>query len=389
MQYQNGLEFSLYFEGVDSEIMPSEYSFSIEDSIYDFYPTAQLNLNDSTGILQEYLFTVEGAKYDISIGYDGDYIEAPFIVKSDELQSTLTEGLLNGSVKLDLIHEYKGEQELKSAYYNAKISTIVSNILENYTFTDTDIDTTGNDQEWYQLLVGQVDFINKYLLPFAYSSSANNSPFFYFVDSQNRYNFKSYYSMINRANPIELTLTPGTIQGSTNKSIRSIQRLRKGMDITFDLRSRRIFNFNEDSGAFNEQDDNIKSYPNNVEDIPIIGDSSHITGAYLLEDSNSDTYTKEALKGLLSSSMKDTCTLDRFVLELAFNPEVVAGTPISLVIPSSDDPDSASLNLSGIYLCEKTIHVWDGQRATTYLIVGRKDTFIPSGMYLIKDKLFS
>jgi len=237
------------------------------------------------------------------------------------------------------------------------------------------------------LYEGQVEFIDKFLKPYAFSNSANKTPFFQFIDTKNQYNFRNFYSMLTGANPIELTLTPGTSLGSNNVTILDIKRLRKGLDVTYGLRHRRIFNFDEDTGDLLEEEDYIYDYPSSIQDIPIIADSSYITGILLTEDKNTETANTENLKGFLYSSMKNANTLDRFVITLPFNPKIVSGIPVKLIIPTSED--DSSVNLTGIYLCEQTTHVWTGDRMITYAVIGRKDTYIPSGLYSLKDKLLS
>lgn len=391
MEYQNSLNINLKFEDTDLELLPSTYSFSIEDSIYDTYTKGEFILKDSTGLLQEYLMTVEGAKYELTIGYEDSFIKVPFIAVDDTLEENLTVGLINGNVKIKLIHEFKSLQDIKSSYYKDKISNIVKKQAGSYPFTKFDIEATGNDYEWYQLLKGQVDFINENLLPFAFSNSANKSPFFYFIDNKNQYNFKSFYSMIKGQKPISLTLTQGNDLATSSSSIIGIKRLRKGMDITYDLRHRKIYSFNESNGNLVEAEDYLADYPLNNKSIPIVGDKNLVTSYFLQEDYNTDISTKENLQGLLNSSMRDSMTLDRFVITLPFNPDIIAGIPIELIIPTAEDSSSNDFNLTGIYLVEKSVTAWDGENnlATTYAIIGRKDTFLPSSLYSMKKRLIN
>lgn len=393
MNYQDAYDISFKFENKAIEMMPSTYSFAIEDSIYEAYPKGEFILKDETGALQEYLMTVEGAKYELSIGYDEEYISVPLIVQDDSLSEATTQGLINGKVKVNLIHEFKGEQTLQSVYYKNSISNIVSSLKGTYSFKSTNIDSTGNNYEWYRLLKGQVDFINENLLPFAYSQSFNKSPYFFFIDSKNNYNFKCYKSMINSSNPTELTLSTGVLKGSTKTSILGIKRLRKGMNITYDLRHRIIYSFDSNTGEPIESEDYIYDYPNNVSSIPIVGDSDKITSYFLQDDSNSSNTTaeKENLKGLLNSSMRKGITLERFVLTLPFNPSLVAGKPVKIIIPTSEGSDTSDFNLTGVYLIEKSVVVWDGdnESAITYCVVGRKDTYLPNSIYKMKERLIN
>lgn len=389
MEYQDGYDISFKFEGTELELLPSTYSFTIEDSIYDVYPKSEFIIKDDTGLLGEFLFTVEGAKYELSLGVENNFIKVPFIVQNDELYTNKTAGIINGDIKLNLIHEFRGEQDLKSAYHKDKISNIVNKLADPFPFFKKNIDSTGNSSEWYQLLKGQVNFIKENLLPFAYSSSANKSPFFFYIDNKNQYNFLNFSSLVKGANPIKLTLTAGTEQGSINTSILKISRLRKGMDITYNLRHRQIYNFDEETGDLLEQEDYIYDYPTNLKSLPIIANKDYVTDYYLLDDKNNDPVNKENLQGLLNNSIRNSLVLDRFLISLPLNPDIIAGIPVEIVLPTAEDSDSNDLNLSGIYIVEKSIHSWDSQRANTYAIIGRKDSFIPNSEYKMKRRLIN
>ena len=75
-------------------------------------------------------------------------------------------------------------------------------IVRLYPFDSVDIESTFNSGLWYQPFVTNAEFINNYLLPFAYSTSAQNTPYYSFIDSNNKFNFKSFNSMFTQ-NPIK------------------------------------------------------------------------------------------------------------------------------------------------------------------------------------------
>ncbi|MDA3856025.1 MAG: hypothetical protein PF569_07215 [Candidatus Woesearchaeota archaeon] len=391
MEYQENFDIDFKFEGTSLEMLPSNYSFSIEDSIYETYPKGEFILDDSIGILQDMLFTIEGAKYELTIGFGDESITNPFIVKDDTLDESLTVGLVNGDVKVRLIHEFKDKQEIASKHFKDKISSIVKSLAGSFPFAKFNIDETGNNQSWYQLLKNQVDFINENLLPFAFSNSANKSPFFFFIDNKNQYNFKNFYSMIRESKTIPLYLSNKNKEGSNNESILGIKRLRKGLDITYDLRHRRIFSFDSKTSDIVETEDYLADYPSDNKSIPIIADKTLATSYYLQDDGDGTTVSKENLKGLLNSSMKNSMTLDRFVISLPFNPSLIAGVAVELIIPSSEDSDTSGFSMLGVYLIEKSVVVWDGknQMASTHCVIGRKSTFLPSSVYALKGRLIN
>ena len=63
---------SLKVDGVDTQLTPSSYAFTLFDSIYNFYSKAKLVISDFMGNLNEYLAFVDGTEIEISFGLTED-----------------------------------------------------------------------------------------------------------------------------------------------------------------------------------------------------------------------------------------------------------------------------------------------------------------------------
>ena len=53
------------FNGQSIDLAPQEFSFSMADSIYSLYNYGLFEINDITGLLQEYFGTTEGAELEL------------------------------------------------------------------------------------------------------------------------------------------------------------------------------------------------------------------------------------------------------------------------------------------------------------------------------------
>ena len=73
--------------------------------------------------------------------------------------------------------------------------TNIKESAKKYNFDKIDIENTLNSGYWYQPYINDSEFIMNYLLPFAFSNSSQNTPFYCWIDSNNEFHFKSFQSM--------------------------------------------------------------------------------------------------------------------------------------------------------------------------------------------------
>ena len=172
----------------ESGLSPSSISLMEFDSIFQFYPKCKIAISDSTGQLNEYLTFVNGTNLEILFGAnDSTSKKCRFVVAKDAVPQQQTVSSIGGAFELETIHEYFYKQYKKSKSYSSNISDIVKSIVKNYNFSQINIESTLNTGNWYQPYVNDSEFINDYLLPFSYSSSSKNTPFFSFINSNNEF----------------------------------------------------------------------------------------------------------------------------------------------------------------------------------------------------------
>ncbi len=400
MLFMDIYEIDLSLNNTKVEINPVNYSFVFKDSIHNFFSELNIQLNDISGILQEYLMTAEGNEFQIKYGRKGDsLLNGSYVVIEDQLPSTYMPDSIGGKVMLRCFHDYYNYQEKISKAYTGRISNIISTIISNYNFSGSTINDTGSSTIWYRPLLNQQEFIEDILLPNCYSNNSKESPFFAFIDSRNNFNLRNYYSMINTSIIETLKLaniTPNSLQ-SNNQNVTianniidpDIKRLKIGSTITKKFRKRNVYYRNRQTGEIENTTDYLYSYPQLSDNLPVMNDQNLTTGIYDLIYKETNKGRLEAFKGRKINSSKDSLFLERFLITIPLNTNLVSGNLIEIKLPLKiqDKNTNDSLLYSGKYLIENSQHVWDGEnkRAFSQFIISRKFMTIPNN-YLTKNK---
>lgn len=379
----------LFINNEIADLAPASYTFDLEDSIHMMYPRLNMYLSDTTGLMQEYFATGEGLQYQLEYGRLNETVKSKYVVMADSLPETLSAGVLNGTVKVELIHDYFDTQTIISNAYNNRISIIVRNLADKYRFRSINVNDTGNQRVWYQPMMNDVDFIEKILLPNAYSSNGFNSPFFCFVGLDNSFNFRNFKSMFDSSPVEEIYLSTQTQESTQDPNlVRSISRVHVGADTTKKYRSREFFTINKDNGELITNSYSITDIPSSIRTVPIIDTSDNLQSYYFQGSSPSSPTLDQDIIGDRNNSMRGSLFLDRFVVELSLNTNLRAGRVVNLDIRTFKDidGDQDSLAFRGKYLIENSKHAWFGpsQTGTTRLLISRKQVNAPSTYFAAK-----
>ena len=366
---------NLQVEGEDSGIPPSSLNLTIFDSIHNLYPTAKLNFSDYTGIYHEYMGFVDGIKLSLSFGLSTkDWKTCPYVVFKNSEPAQFAQNGLGGNLELSLIHDYYSVQNKESAGYNSNISDIISDLIKKYQFEGTDIDSTLNSGLWYQPYVTDADFIRNILMPYAYSTDAQFSPFYAFITSDNQFFFKSYKKMIMQ-NPVkEYTYrTLGSADALSEDSILTAVPVQMSMSEIKPFYNRIKYYWNE-VGEYVKESENalITDYPKGVtEPIPVKADIDLVTGLIhqldddiMLEDTKNDRFGQEI------NPVSKAVSPEKMIVSVMLNRELSSGKVVKLNFPTVKENNSSekSLRSSGNYLIESCYHKWTGRDAITVMV---------------------
>jgi hypothetical protein len=373
----------------------TSYSFIIRDSIFNLYPIASLFFNDTSGQFNEYLTFINGIKVNITYGTENEFIICPFIVAKNSVPNQSTQVNIGGVNEISLIHEYLYNQNKVSFAFNDEISNIINKKVSKYPFTSINIDKTFNKGTWYQPLMNDAEFMQTILLPFAFSTDAENSPYYLYIDCNNEFYFKSYKKLFNDAKVVTdlVFAAKGTTKTLTQDTLSSINNTQMPLSELREIFNRLLFYFDSD-GVYIEDNDRITDYPKNApnDKIPIKWNLENTTNVTeLLYDDILLDSTENNRKGMKIFSMRNSFHIDRVVIVSNLNTKLKAGKKINLLVPFGTDKQKVDLSIrhSGEYLIESTYHKWNGISGLTIVIASRQSTTNIPSAYLRKEEILS
>lgn len=369
---------SLKINGSDSGLSPMSFSVIEFDSIYQFYPKVKFIISDYEGIANEYLAFVDGTELEITFGAsDDDLKKCKFVVAKNSVpqQKTSSNGI-GGDFEIELIHDYFMKQYKKSNAYQSNISDIVSKIVSEYQFDSIDVEQTLNSGYWYQPFVNDSEFIVDYLLPFAFSNSAQNTPFYAFIDSNNGFHFKSFNSMFNSTPLKEITYgTEGIDIVANNNIFYSVNFSQLELSKIKPYFNCRYYNYDKD-GNISLDNDSLLKYTKLQGKYPIIGNSNNPTEIISLYDNDiKQDDTKNNNKGFSINLHKDIVLPDKITINTHLDKTLVCGNTITVNMPmvTSNASNDKSLRNTGTYIIESSYHIWDSKNARTMLVCSKQN----------------
>jgi hypothetical protein len=379
MEHKNSYEINISIEEQELDSNASNFSFTQKDSIYQLYPTASFKFNDIQGHFSEYLSFINGTKTKIVYGTTEEYFPCEYFIVKNSIPDQQSMHSFGGVSEISLLHYYAFNQSKKSFGYQDEISNIIKKLTQS--FKDRVIDVTENKGFWYQSLVTDADFMEHYLLPFAYSSSASKTPFFLFIDSNNTFHFQSYNSLFNKKVVEELRFTKkGTPEALGRDSIHSIFPYQTNLlDIRHTLHS--YFSSFKKSGAADITEEVIKDFIYNGQQIPIIANLDNITNyTSIYSEDVDDKDLKNNNLGLKLFQKRNSFTVDKVVVVITLNKNLCAGKKVKILVPTYSDKENEELSArySGEFLIESSYHTWNSVQGNTILILSRQATKIPT-----------
>ncbi len=379
MIYNETYEIKISLDGDEIDYTPSAMAFRIKDSIFSLYPTASLNFQDLDGLFSEVLAFVNGTKVDIVYGLRDETEECSFTIIKNSVPDQANANSFGGNLEASLVHHYMYNQSKKSFAYKDEIGNIIKKLISTYNFKKVNIETTVNKGYWYQSLVNDAEFMNNYLLPFAYSTNSN-TPFYLFINSANEFYFQSHKTLMNQNSVEELQLTSkGNVQSNAKNAIQGIYPYQTSISELRSSLHQHVSNFSKD-GDFQFEEEIIEDFKGDGK-LPLIANLDNVTDYYsLYSEDVEDPDMKNNNLGLSLFKKRNAFTLDKVVVVLPINRKLCSGKKVKVMIPSYTDKqqEETSARYSGEYLVESSYHIWDGSKGVTILILSRQSLVLPS-----------
>lgn len=382
---------NLIVDDVETSITANTFSFSLFDSIYELFPKGKILINDFSGSMNEYLAFVNGTKIELQYGLTEESLsKCKYRVINNSTPEQSTNMSVGGDIELSLIHDYFNIQSRISKAYNNNISSIIKQLGNKYNFASYNIDETLNQGMWYQPYEYDSTFITKYLLPFAYSTNSNKTPFYCFITSSNVFNFKNWNNMINNSPKKRYYLqTNGDVE-NMDTTIYEIKYAQVEVSKCREFYNRLRYYF-DSNGEYQKEPINalLSDFPSNTDNpIPIKVNTNNLTSLEQMYDD--DIYAKETennRKGLEINALRDVIGIDKVIIKVTFDNTINCGDVIQLNIPSvslSKDISESSLRTSGNYLVESTYHMWNSKFPYTILVCSKNEVKLTSDYRNVK-----
>lgn len=380
MLVNNTYEVSIKIENQDFDFSPQNISFNLRDSIYNFYPVASMTINDAKALYNEYLAFVNGTKIDITYGLETDYTNCTYNVIKNSIPDQFAANGFGGLTNLSLIHNYFFNQSKISKAYKDEISSIVKKCINNFTFSKTFIERTLNKGSWYQPLVNNSEFITQYLLPFCYSPTSKNTPFFSFINSNNEFYFESYYVLMNQGIVEELEFSPKGIDTSLAlNSIHSLYTYQTPLSEIRDSINQLIYSFDK-TATIQTTNELLADFLNQNRVAPIIADENLKYYYDVYSDDIKDDNIKNNNRGLKLFNKRNIFTVDKIIILTNLNRKLCAGKKIKVNVPVYSEKEQKELSprYSGEYIIESSYHAWDSKKGCTIVVASRQAINVPN-----------
>jgi len=366
--------------GAAVEVIPSNISFVLGDSINSFYSKATLTINDLEGYgLESRIFT-SGSKITFVFGYEENIIKTSFIVDFTETLDPIKSGQLSGKLVIYLIHESFALSERKSESLSNKPSGDIE-ALFNYSFEDTDIEETKEltFDRLYRPFMNEKETIEKILLPNSISSNSSPSAYFCFIDIKGKLTYKSFSGMV------ALEPSYSLIQNLTDDLENYYLKIYSILPFTEKLESVKD-HIVYDLSYFDNKSLELISEEVEIANVALGGypifKTEISSNPYFMNIENFDYLDRD--KAHIYNLQKDSLLPDKLIVSTPLFLNYTSGKTVT--IKTKYGKNDVSYSYSKKYLIEKASHLWNGKnnQGSTQLILSKPFPEFPANSTIEK-----
>lgn len=389
---------SIFLDGREVFSNERNFSFSTRESIYSIYNGGILTVKDLSSIIQESLIFNEGTILEIEYGLVGKTTNrCSFVVDRDTLEKVERVGSLVGDVDYGLKNSWFTQQQALSASYENRLDTLINTILNRYPSIGKDIfsDPSGTQSIFYQPMIDDASFIEKRVLPVAYSNNADGSAFYAFLTSDNVFHFKCGQAMFDENPKADYVYRVEPFDHKSNidlsKIIIDLKKWKENLSVYNPSFYAKVFRIDRETGEILEEEDSTYLHHRNHsnEQVPIVWKNTNVQSYVDLNYTQNELGKSEQQKGYINFLNRKSNIVDRFLCLAPFNPDLHAGDTVNLTISVPIGTDNTPSNYySDKYLIEDLEHIWNSaeRRGYTKMILGRKFVKIDSDKYTVAAK---
>jgi hypothetical protein len=219
-------EVSVELNGAEFTGNPGQFFFTISDSIYDLFPRATLHFPDETSLFKSGGLLTDGFPILLKLGINGVSVGCSYVVDRGETESPMTIGYVSGDMTLKLVHKGRSKMSAKSRALVGLVSEIAPTVISPLGFVKTSFEKTRGKSTWWQMGVDEETFLRETLEPASTSYDSQDTPMFFFGDSTDTFNLKSFAAMIGQKEVASYTMVPQSIQAIAQQGFSSLYDLR-------------------------------------------------------------------------------------------------------------------------------------------------------------------
>ena len=341
----------------------------ISDSIFDFYPDAEVTVNDEGGSIADYIVSSEGLKFTSKLGNDDDgYLESTWVWSENQLQDTIKSYHVGGDFFLGFDHYNSLIDVEKSNAYNDTISNSVKDIIKNdFNITDsknyliTDTSEIGYRYRFNEFVEDKFD---KWA-DSAYSQSFDKSPYITFFDASGKFYFCAIEDLFKRTEfvsetPFILDMSPNSQENY--QAIDEYNAFFVGIPFNKNNYRKKIYNHSKaslsENELFNIEDFKLPGSGNFFVTKDVLGVNAITSNKYLgIFDKSKEQHL---YNGMRNNEFFNSYFPMRMEIVIKFNKAALSGrkikTEIGTTIAQKNDKSS---EYSGEWLIIESSHFFD------------------------------
>lgn len=374
---------------VINSYLPGVMDYFIQDSVFNYFPYAELHMKDDIGFIVEDKFFTENINMNIKL-LDLDEknnLNHNFYWSEFQMNNPVSPELITGVADIYLKSDFKKQDSVKSKAFFGNINTIVTQIMSRYSYPGLipkmNISPTANVDVWYQTRQYDFQFI-KTLSRYAYSPTNQHSPFLTFINSKGEFYFQDIKSLFTQSPVQNLYYGINEDQGilPENKSFRedviqsySIQFL--GSPSNMENYNGTYYKLNPD-GSYSSSEITLKDKfsPNRISQNKMsirkqYLESTRAIKYYGIIDNQSQ---EQSYRGWVNNNFIDSVTFPyRMKISTLFNPKICAGKIITTEFKSGYvEKDYKATEYNGSWLVLDSTHsINKSGQAVSYFTLGK------------------
>lgn len=358
------------------------FDISVRDSIYSFAPEVTFTTNDISGTGFESRLNILGQDMAFTVGTGTAEVSYPLTCTCYETPETDTSNGLSGTLKMVFRHaaafvgkQSEGWERQSPADVFKYLISQMRNDFVSFTHGQlqsaiVEVNHTSRCSAYPLILnpkLNAEDFIDKILLPLANDGSVSTSPYYAYINIENRANFESLKDMMDRA-PVKKILF-GKTPGDETNAITAIKVIPYSQDYS------RISEFIDKTFTYLDQKHEVRSEDISLDKvvIPLALMKSSSTETLVSPSDLRGTIDPVKEAGMIINKERKGLLFDKLIVLVFMDVTLCAGRTVDVEAYLNIPGETKSQNYSGKFIIESSEHLWDASSLMGYtrLILGR------------------